>query len=284
MGSVAVVTDSTADIPPEVAEALGLVIVPLEVIFGMQVFHDGVDIAPEEFYRRLRESPVLPTTSQPPAGDFLRVYRELAGSAESIISVHIAAPLSGTLESAHAARTQLSSLVPIHIVDSRSTSMGLGFPVLAAAEMVTQGVDAPEIVRRVQTLIPRVNLLFVVDTLEYLHKGGRIGGAKRLLGSVLSVKPLLEIADGKVEVLANTRTKRRAIARLLAVAEERIGGAQTVHAAVIHAAACEDASNLRQEFEAKFPCKELHTCEICPALGVHAGPGTVGLAFYTQDA
>jgi len=284
MVKVAIVTDSTADIPPHVAEALGISVIPLKVIFGKQVFHDGIDITPNEFYRKLQESSSLPTTSQPSAGDFLQVYRELERSAQSIISIHLAAPLSGTLESARAAKAQLASSVPIHIVDSRSTSMGLGFVVLAAAKMAAEGVDAAQIVERIQALISRINVLFIVDTLEYLHKGGRIGGAERLLGSILKIKPLLEITEGKVDALDKARTKQRAVARLLEVAEERIGSAPTVHMAVLHASAAEDALQLRQKVETRFPCAELHLCEICPALGVHVGPGTVGLAFYTEEA
>jgi DegV family protein with EDD domain len=283
MVKVAIVTDSTADMAPDVAEALGITVVPADVIFGKEVFRDGVDIVPQEFYRKLKESAALPTTSQPSAGSFLEVFRELAQTADSIISIHVAAPLSGTLQSAHAAKELLGSSVPIHIVDSRSVSMGLGFVVLAAAQMAAEGMDAPQIVERIQALIPRINILFTVDTLEYLHKGGRIGGAERLFGSILSIRPLLEIADGRVEALEKTRTKRRAVARLLEIAEERIGSAPAVHATVLHAAAYEAASQLKQEVEARFPCQELHICELGPAVGTNAGPGTLGLVFYTEE-
>jgi len=283
MGKVAVVTDSTADIPPQIANAQGVYVIPLKILFGEHVFHDGVDITPREFYRKLQESSVLPTTSQPSSGEFVKVYHELSRSAESIISIHISAALSGTLESAHAAKTQMDSSVAIHIVDSRSTSMGLGFITLAAAEMAADGLDAPQIVERIQALIPRMNVLFVVDTLEYLHKGGRIGGAERLLGSILSIKPLLHLNDGRVDALEKARTKQRAVARLLEIMEARIGDTRAVRAAVLHGAAEEEALRLKEEIETRFPCKELHICEICPALGVHTGPGIVGAAFYVEE-
>jgi len=283
MGKVAVVTDTSADIPPNLADELGIHMIPLKVLFGKQVFHDRVDIMPQEFYRRLRESDVLPTTSQPSAGDFVQCYRQVSQSAESTVSIHISGALSGTIESAHMAKMQMGSTIPIYVIDSRSTSMGLGFMALAAARMAAGGLDTPQIVARIQALIPRMNVLFVVDTLEYLHKGGRIGGAERFLGSVLSIKPLLHLHDGRVDALEKARTKPRALARLLEVMEARIGHAQAVHVAVAHGAAEKEALELREEIRACFPCQELYLSEISPVLGVHTGPGVVGVGFYTEE-
>jgi len=282
MDKVVVLTDSSADIPAPMVKALGIAVIPLNILFGQQTFRDRIDITPEEFYRRLASSSVHPTTSQPSAGDFVEVYRELSQSAESIVSIHLSSELSGTLESAHAAKMQLDSSVPIHIVDSRSTSMGLGFLVLAAAEMAADGLDASQIAARVEALAPKMNVLFVVDTLEYLHKGGRIGGAERFLGSLLQIKPLLHVAEGRVDALEKARTKRRAVARLLEIMQERIDGAHEAKIAVVHCAAQEAALELRQKIEAGFRSKEVPICELCPALGVHTGPGLVGAAFYTK--
>ena len=283
MGKVSIVTDSSADVPAQTAEALGIRMIPLNVMFGRQVFRDRVDITPQEFYRKLRQAKELPTTSQPSAGDFVELYRELGESADAIVSIHISTELSGTLKSAHAARAQLDGPHAIHIVDSRTTSMGLGLMVLAAAEMAQQGLEAPEIVQHVSALVPRMNVLFVVDTLEYLHRGGRIGGAERLLGTVLSFKPLLHIHDGRVDALQKARTKRRATARLLDIMEERIGRGKQACIAVLHGDAQEEAVSLRDEIQLRFSCKELHLCEVCPALGVHTGPGLVGAAFYVPE-
>jgi DegV family protein with EDD domain len=283
MGRVSVVTDSSADIPAETAEALGIHMIPLNVMFGRQVFRDRVDITPQQFYRMLRQSAVLPTTSQPSAGDFLEVYRELGQSARDIISIHLSADLSGTLESAHMAKAQLDLPVDIHIIDSRTTSMGLGFVALAAAAMAQRGLDAAEIVQHLNALIPRMNVLFVVDTLEYLHRGGRIGGAERLLGTVLGIKPLLHICDGRVDALEKARTKRGALARLLAIMETRIGTEQAACIAVMHGDAEIQAIALRDLIQERFHCKELHVCQLCPALGVHTGPGLVGAAFYALE-
>ncbi|MBC7232232.1 MAG: DegV family protein [Chloroflexi bacterium] len=283
MVKAAIITDSSSDIPPDLAQALDIRIIPLKILFGAKVFHDRVDITPHEFYRRLRESKTLPTTSQPSAGDFVQIYQEVSRSAESIVSIHISGALSGTIESAHMAKTQMGESIPISIVDSRSTSMGLGFMVLAAARMAANGSSAPEIVAHVQKLIPRMNVLFVVDTLEYLHKGGRIGGAKRLLGSVLSIKPLLHLHDGQVDVLEQTRTKRGALTRLLEVVAERIGTARGVHMAIVHAEVPQEAMALREEIERRFPCQELYVLDLSPVLGVHTGPGVIGVAFYTEE-
>jgi len=283
MGRVSVVTDSSADIPAETAKALGIRMIPLNVMFGRQVFRDRVDITPQQFYRMLRQSTELPTTSQPSAGDFLEVYRELGQSARDIISIHLSAHLSGTLESAHMAKVQLDLPVDIHIIDSRTTSMGLGFVALAAAEMAQRGLDAAEIVQHLNALIPRMNVLFVVDTLEYLHRGGRIGGAERLLGSVLGIKPLLHICDGRIDALEKARTKRGAVARLLDIMETRIGTEQAACIAVVHGDAEMEAIALRDLIQERFHCKEPHICELCPALGVHTGPGLVGAAFYTPE-
>lgn len=283
MAKVSIITDSSSDIPPDLAQTLDIRIIPLKILFGAQVFHDRVDITPQEFYRKLRSSSVLPTTSQPSAGDFVQVYQEVSQSADSIVSIHISGALSGTIESAHMAKTQMGESFPIHIVDSRSTSMGLGFMVLAAAKMAAEGMDALQVVEHVQRLIPRMNVLFVVDTLEYLHKGGRIGGAKRLLGSVLSIKPLLHLHDGQVDVLEQTRTKRGALTRLLEVVEERIGAATGVHMAVVHAAVPGEATALKEEIERRFHCEELYVLELSPVLGVHTGPGVIGVGFYTEE-
>jgi DegV family protein with EDD domain len=284
MGRIAVVTDSTSDIPPQVADSLGISVLPAKIMFGKQEFRDGIDITTPEFFRRLREAHELPTTSQPSPEEFAEVYRDLSRSAESILSIHISEELSGTLASAYAAKAQLDLPMPVHIVDSRSTSMGLGLQVLAAARWAANGVDAARIVERIRALSPRTSLLFVVDTLEYLHKGGRIGGAQRLLGSVLSLKPILHIIDGRIDTLEKTRTKRRALKRTLDIMGTRVRDAQAIHAAVVHADTEDEALRLRQEIETRFPCVEMHTCELCPALGVHTGPGTMAVAFYGENA
>jgi len=283
MVRVAIVTDSTADIPAEIAAARGVHVIPCQLLFGDQAFKDRVDIQPDEFYRRLRTTRVLPTTSQPATGDFVMTYRELSEVADSIVSIHISSVLSGTVRFAHTAIDQLETHVPIHVVDSRLVSAALGLVVLAAADMANQGCAAVDIVKRVEALIPHVNALFVVDTLEFLHRGGRIGGAERFFGSLLSIKPLLEIANGGVAALEKTRTKQRAAARLLDVVGERMGAARRGCFAVAHAQALDDAQALKLAIEQRFHLQVLYLCEFSPVIGVHSGPGTFGTAFYAEE-
>jgi len=189
--------------------------------------------------------------------------------------------LSGTVASALAARESLPDL-PIEVVDSRSTTMGLGFVALAAGRAAAEGRGLAEVAAAARELVPRVNVLFIVETLEYLHRGGRIGGASRLLGSALRIKPLLHLNEGRIDALERVRTKRKAVERMLEVMGERVGDAP-VHAAVIHANTPEEAVDLRNGVNTYFRCQELYTAELSPVIGTHVGPGTVGVAFYAGE-
>jgi DegV family protein with EDD domain len=195
------------------------------------------------------------------------------------VGVFISTELSGTVASALAAQESLPDL-PIEVVDSRFTSMGLGFVALAAARAAAEGKGLAEVAAAARELVPRVNVLFVVETLEYLHRGGRIGGASRLLGSALRINPLRHLTEGRIDALERVRTKRKAVERILEVMAERAGNAP-VHAAVIHANAPEEAARLREQVRERFPYTELYLAELSPVIGTHVGPGTVGVAFYT---
>ncbi len=280
MARIAIVTDSTACLPAELAGRYGIHVIPTKVIFGDQVFRDGIDLTPAEFYQMLEAAETLPTTTQPSVGEFLELYTRLGREAEAIVSIHIAEPLSGTIDSALAAKKEIPDL-PIHIIDSRSTSMGLGFTTLAAARAAAEGKGLMEVVREAEDLVPRMNVIFVVNTLEYLQKGGRIGGAAALVGSLLKIRPILHLNDGRVGVLDRVRTKSKAVRRMLEIMGERVRG-NPVHAAVIHANTPDEAEGLREVIASRFDCVELHTVELSPVIGTHVGPGTLGLAFYTE--
>lgn len=276
MHSVALVTDSTAYLPPELVERYRITVVPLYVRFGDETYRDGVDITPDQFYARLARTEVMPATSQPSAGDFLEVYRRLAeGGASAILSIHISSKLSGTLASAEVARQELSG-VPVHLLDSLSTSMGLGYQVLQAARELEAGRPLEEVVARVEALRERMRILFVVDTLEFLHRGGRIGGGAAFLGSLLNLKPLLSIREGHVDAVERVRTKRRAVQRMLDLFSNELGD-RPVRAAILQAGVPEEGSALRREVEARLNCQEMHESELSPVIGTHAGPGTVGV-------
>ncbi len=276
---VAVVTDSTASLTQAMGQEYGLHVVPVYVTFGTQTYRDGIDLDAAAFYHLLRDSTRLPTTAQPTPADFVQAYTTLAKQAEAIVSIHISPLMSATLESARIASQQLPG-VPIHVIDSRSVSMGLGLLPITAARAAAAGQTAAEVVRLVESLIPKTNLIFTVETLEYLQKGGRIGGATAFLGAVLDVKPVLYMKDGRVEPLERQRTRKRAVRRLLELMAEQVGSSAAVHAAVLHCAAAEEARDLAREVTARFRCAELLTVEAGPIIGTHAGPGTVGLAFY----
>lgn len=281
MSKIAVVTDSSAYIPADLVKQYNIQVVPLNVHFNGTLYKDGIDIQEEEFFRKLAAAPELPSTSQPSAGEFVEFFRRAAQGADGVIAVVLSASLSGTYSSAMAAKDMLPE-IPIAVVDSRTTSMGLGFLALAAARAAQEGKSLAEIVPLVEELAPHMNVVFMPDTLKYLAKGGRIGNAQAFMGSVLSIKPLLEIAGGKVEPLEKVRTRSKAIARLVDVMKERCDG-RPVHVAVINTMSREDAEKIRQQVAARFPqCKDLFVTGVSPVIGTHLGPGAVGLCFYTE--
>jgi DegV family protein with EDD domain len=281
---IAIVTDSSVNVPAEIQQECGMRVVPLKVIFDGQTFQDGVDLAPTRFYEMLRTASELPTTSQPSTGDFVEVYSRLSEEADAIVSIHLSELLSGTLKSAHAAR-ELVNHVPIEIVDSRSVSLGLGFMVVAAARAVQEGKGLSEVTAATKRLIPKMNIIFVVDTLKYLHMGGRIGGASAMLGSALKIKPLLHICDGEVNPLERVRSKCRAIDRMLEIMAQRLEAENSdgiLRAAVVHADRADEALELQERVQSRFQPVESYLTDLTPAVGVHVGPGTLGLGWYVD--
>jgi len=277
---VAVVTDSTSSLTQAMGQQYGIQVMPVYVAFGTQTYRDGIDLDADLFYRLLRDSKRLPTTSQPTVADFVQMYSALSEQVEAIVSVHISHKMSATFDSALAARRELPHL-PIHVIDSHSVSTGLSLMAIAAARAAAAGQDATQIVRLVNGLVSRMNVIFTVETLEYLHKGGRIGGAAALVGSALSIKPVLCVKDGRIEPLEKPRTRRRAIERTLELVAEQAGTSGALHAAILHCAAPDAAQNLAEQLAFRYQCKELLTVEAGPIIGTHAGPGTLGVAFYT---
>lgn len=277
---VAIVTDSTCGLPAELIEEYGLHVIPQVLIWDGVTMLDGVDITVEEFYRRLAASESMPTTSQATAGQFAEFFSKVAESAESIVAIVISDELSGTLNSATVAKDMLED-IPIELVDSRSAAMGLGFVVLAAARAAQQGLSAAEVAAVARTTIPKIRVMFVVDTLEFLHRGGRIGGAKRLIGSMLSVKPILHLADGRIEPLESVRTKKKAVARLLELAVADVAGNE-VHAAVMHAVTPQEAEGIAESVQHSMRPLEIIRSELSPVIGANVGPGTVGLVYYAE--
>jgi DegV family protein with EDD domain len=217
---IAVVTDSAADIPPQLIQKYGIQVEPLILIMGSKNWRDGIDIDPPAFYELLHNSSSFPTTSQPTVASFVECFSEASRDKDGVVAVLVSDELSGTLDSARAAAEKLPD-IPIALVDSRAASMQLGFTVLAAARAAESGADLEEVVATARALVGRTHIYFLVDTLEYLHRGGRIGAAARLVGSALNLKPILEIRDGIVTPLTRVRTRRKAMETLLKLLEEQ---------------------------------------------------------------
>jgi len=283
---VKIVTDSSAHLPLVQRQKHDITVVPLKAIFGTTEYRDEIDLTNEQFYKMLPNAEVHPTTSQPSAGDFMEVYKPLLDAGREIVSIHLPSKLSGTYASACAAKTeletQLKQALPLSIVDTPWLSMALGLLVIAAAQAAETGMSREEVVATINALIPKLNLIFVLDTLEYLKRGGRIGGARAMLGTLLNVKPLLEIKHGLVEPLEQPRSRATALKRLMEIMEQRTAGHKTVHVSVLHAESPGDAIKIEKEIRKRFDCKEFYMTEIGPVIGVHSGPNAVGIAFYAD--
>jgi len=277
---IAIVTDSTCDIPAELIQRYDLTVVPLYVLWGDEELQDGVDIDQKSFFERLPQDPIHPQTSQPTPGDFVRAMEGL--DAQEVLVITLSKALSGTYESAIQARQQLD--VPVRVVDSYSMSMGLGWQVLAAAEVREEGGDIEAMIAAAERVRERLSLLLTVDTLEYLHRGGRIGGAAKLVGSLVKLKPLLEIdhESGSIDAVEKIRTRKRSLQQLLDETFRRIDPERPTKAAVMHGAAPDAAEWLRAEVESRCAEVEIIQRPITPVLGVHGGPGVVGIAAYSE--
>jgi DegV family protein with EDD domain len=283
MDKVVVVTDSTSNLPSDVVSNLGIPIIPLKVHWSDETYIDGVTLDSEQFYQWLQEREDFPSTSQPSAGEFVTFFESVAEKHPSatILGVFISSELSGTWLSANQAKAMLPE-INIQIVDSRSVSLGLGFQVIAAHQLAQDDVPLDDIVAHIQRVRDNTSLVFTVDTLEYLHRGGRIGGAARLLGSALNLKPLLTIEDGRVEVLEKIRSRGKAIQRMLKLAEETLDGQRPVAAGIIDVDAANVAEEVTAEVMKRLKPKQFYRTAVTPVVGGHAGPGTIGLGFYTE--
>ena len=278
---VAIVTDGACSLSPARGEALGIHIAPVYVTFGDKTYRAGMDLDDTEFYKLLTASKKLPTTAQPTASDFVNIYDKLADEVDEIITIVISHQMSATIQSAEAAREQFNK-IPVHIVDSESVSLGLGMISLAAARAAEQGQDAQTILKFVDNIKQRLHVIFTVKTLEYLHKGGRIGGGTAFLGSALDIKPILYISNGRIEPLEKQRTRKRSVSRLIELMQKEVGN-QPVHVAILHGNVPEEVEQFEHSIRNEFNCVELLTSDMGPVIGVHAGPGTLGLVFYTED-
>lgn len=270
--TVAVVVDSTADIPQQLRHELNIHVVPLSILFGKESFLDGVDMTSDQFYARLVESSVHPSTSQPSPGAFAEMYEKLAADHDGIISIHLGSKLSGTVRSAEQAR-ELVPQIPIRVIDSGSVSMGFGFLGIEAAKLARDGKSLDEIGSRIERMAPNVRLWAVLDTLKYLERGGRIGRGRAFLGTLLNVKPLIQIRE-EVLPAEQVRTHKKAIARLVELASAE---APFAYLAVLHSVNPGYAEELANQLTAIMPRDQIIVAQLTGVIGVHGGPGIVGV-------
>lgn len=277
--TVHVVTDSTSDIPKEIAAELGITVVPLTISFGAESFRDGVDLAADEFYARLMTVKDLPTTSQPPPALFKYNYEHLISRGE-VVSVHLSQKLSGTIESARAAARDLAP-DKISVVDSGSVSMGLGLCAIAAARAAKDGASREECVAIAESVASRLRVAVAFETLEYLRRGGRIGRAKAFLGSLLRLKPILTVKDGETFPVTRVRSRQKALDELFALVD---GPGEIEQICVFHTTTPADADALAGRIRARRPGVPLVLGRFGPVLGVHGGPGMLGIAVVDAPA
>jgi len=279
---IAIVTDSSAYIPESALKGLDVSVIPLWLLWEGESFRDGVDIDPSTFYKRLRTAKTLPTSSQPTVQEFENFFAEVLTQVDVIVSVLVSSKISGTIDNAQIAIANMTGS-DIRLVDTMSSSMGLGLSVLAAARAAAAGESIDEVVAAAETMSQKVNFLFVVDTLEYLHKGGRIGGAKRLLGTALKVKPILHFIDGQIDSLTQARTKRKALGLMLEIAEDRLDGKELHEAAIVDIDSQDEGDAVAGMIEQRFSPSTIHRSTVSPVVGTHVGPGAIGFAFYAKE-
>lgn len=274
--AVKIVTDSTADLPIELAQELGVTVVPIYVRFGDRVYRSGVDISEDEFYQKLVESPIHPTTSQPTPVDFTDAYTKLSKESDEIVSIHLSSKTSGTYNSALQGRELVETKCHIEVVDSLSVSMGLGLITMAAARLAGAGESLPRVMDEVKQAIAHIRLLGVFDTLKYLLLGGRIGKVKALLlGSVLNVKPLITMRDGELLPAGLARTRTKGVERLYELVKSTLNIQEL---AIVHSTTPGEANSLKERIASILARERIHLARLGPALGVHGGPGTLILA------
>ena len=268
---VKVVTDSCSDIPQEIVQELGISVIPLHVYFGDEEFQDGVNLTPDEFYNKLAGG-MYPRTTQPSPVAFIETFKKLATETKEIFSVHLSKKLSGSYNSASIAQAEVEQICRVEVVDSLMASMGVGLLAIKAAKAAIDGANLDQIKMLLEEAIPKTHFIGALDTLEYLHKGGRLGKGQALLGSVLNMKPLLHIKDGEVYPLERTRGREKALTRLC----QLVGGFHDIEdMAVMYATTPDEAERLRDKLAWEGTA---HMARIGPTIGTYMGPGALAVA------
>jgi len=273
--TVKIVTDSVSDISPAIASELGIIVVPLNVVFGNEIYRDGVDLTTDEFYRKLEQSQILPTTSTPPLQAFIELYDRLAEETDEIMVITISRKLSATGESALKAVESMEKKCRVEIVDSQWAMMGEGLLVIAAAKAAQAGAKLDELIEQIKRNMSRVEMRLAFDTLEYLKRGGRIGKARALMGSMLGINPILGIKDGEVFPYGRERSRAKAINHLY---DFVMGYSRIEELAVEDATTPDEADELVERLGAKFPKERIYRSKVSPVIGTNVGPHVIGVS------
>ncbi|MFA5014939.1 MAG: DegV family protein [Actinomycetota bacterium] len=282
MSKVAIITDSTSDIPEELAKELDIKIIPLSVIFGEESFLDnGKDITIKEFYRKIRSSEKLPTTTQPTPKNFIELYSDILKTSDSVISIHISKKMSGTINSAEMAKKEMPDS-DIEIIDSECVHMPLGFMVIKAAQLANEGKSKEEILKEVYDLKSKIKVLIVPSTLEYLKKGGRIGKAKGLIASLLEIKPILTIHEGEISQFKTARRWNQAKTELINSMKTMVKNPENLMVSIGDSDAKDDADEMYEKIKEAFNPKKIYRVDIGIVVGSHLGPGGLGITFYEE--
>ncbi|NJN97211.1 MAG: DegV family protein [Anaerolineales bacterium] len=279
---IKIVTDSTCDLPPGWINRYGLTVVPINIQFGLETFHEGQTIGPAAFYQRIEAEGVLPTTSQPAVGEFCQIYQDLAADGSEILSVHVTSKLSGTWQSASMAARQVQGQVRVGVVDSLTGSVGLGLLVREAALLAETGLSAAEIVARLEVRRPEIHVFIMLKDLRFARMSGRVGRLRELLASLLHIKPIITVDEGALIPVERVRSQQRGFERMVELAAERLGQAP-VHLGVTHAQAPGQAAELLALARRRLNCQETFIADLALSLAVHFGPGTVGFATYPAE-
>jgi DegV family protein with EDD domain len=278
-----IVADTTCGLAPEITQQLGIPVIPQIIHFGEDSFREGVDIDHATFMARLRTGKDLPKTAAPYPGDYLEVFDSMARAGESIVCVHPSSDVSGTVRSALTARESFPD-ADIRVLDTRSIAGPLASMVLAAGTLAREGGNADQVEELVQEMMPRARIYFLVDTLEFLKRGGRIGGAAALVGTILQIKPILTFRDGRVDQFEKERTKKRALARIKEVVLAEAARGEDAHLTVMHTGVPTEATELAEELKAALGTGDAMIMELVPAIVTHAGPGALAVGFFTPPA
>ena len=276
---IKIVTDSTVNLSDEILTRYDICKVPIAIQFGLETFEEDIDIDHDTFYRKIEETGIVPTTSQPATGRFVDLYQKLAAAGHQVLSIHVTSKHSGTYQSAVLAR----SMVPdahIEVFDSASISLGTGYMVLEAARALEKGWKMEQVLDRLQQVRERMHLFFTPSTLKYLQMSGRVGKLQTALASVLQLKPIIKLQDGLLEACENVRTRSRSLNRLVELLVEKVGRHEPVNVAVVHARALKEGNEMLERLKSTLNCREALLSELVASLAVHGGPGIVAVFAY----